>query len=193
MFKMWVVYSMVFWIKERGLQFGWVRISVDVVVKLSWSDQFEKLALSIHKHHVEFTAQIYWKSAPSPKILLPWVPETIFSSYQIVRSALPCFIVYVENLNLVELSSQLLRKGNSKLHSTYQLTHSMLQGLRAQMDRKLYKQNMQDVIFSYPNLRIHEGSVEDLILDQEATSPRPNCTGIILGKPYKAAILNSLL
>uniref|UniRef100_A0A8D2BA37 MnmG N-terminal domain-containing protein n=1 Tax=Sciurus vulgaris TaxID=55149 RepID=A0A8D2BA37_SCIVU len=46
-------------------------------------------------------------------------------------------------------------------------------GLRAQIDRKLYKQNMQKEILNTPLLTIHEGAVEDLIL----TEPEPEHTG----------------
>lgn len=49
------------------------------------------------------------------------------------------------------------------------------------MDRKLFKQNIQKVVFNYPNLNIMEGSVEDLILTQPSHSDKPQCAGIILG------------
>lgn len=39
-----------------------------------------------------------------------------------------------------------------------------VRGPRSQADRKLYKQAMQDVLFSYPNLTIAEGAVDDLII-----------------------------
>uniref|UniRef100_H0XV36 5-taurinomethyluridine-[tRNA] synthase subunit MTO1, mitochondrial n=1 Tax=Otolemur garnettii TaxID=30611 RepID=H0XV36_OTOGA len=42
-------------------------------------------------------------------------------------------------------------------------------GLRAQIDRKLYKQNMQKEILNTPLLTVQEGAVEDLIL----TEPEP--------------------
>ncbi len=38
-------------------------------------------------------------------------------------------------------------------------------GPRAQADRKLYKQAMQDIILDYPNLKVIEGEVEDLKLE----------------------------
>ncbi|KIP02614.1 hypothetical protein PHLGIDRAFT_130646 [Phlebiopsis gigantea 11061_1 CR5-6] len=38
-------------------------------------------------------------------------------------------------------------------------------GLRAQIDRKLYKQHMQDTLHNYPNLDIRAASVHDLIFD----------------------------
>ncbi len=37
-----------------------------------------------------------------------------------------------------------------------------VQGRRAQIDRKLYRQNMQTELFNYPNLTIVEGAVEDI-------------------------------
>ncbi|XP_026362866.2 protein MTO1 homolog, mitochondrial isoform X1 [Ursus arctos] len=46
-------------------------------------------------------------------------------------------------------------------------------GLRAQIDRKLYKQNMQKEILNTPLLAVQEGAVEDLIL----TEPEPEHTG----------------
>nr|XP_036868504.1 protein MTO1 homolog, mitochondrial [Manis javanica] len=46
-------------------------------------------------------------------------------------------------------------------------------GLRAQVDRKLYKQNMQREILNTPLLTVQEGAVEDLIL----TEPEPGHTG----------------
>lgn len=46
-------------------------------------------------------------------------------------------------------------------------------GLRAQIDRNLYKQNMQKEILNTPLLTVQEGAVEDLIL----TEPEPERTG----------------
>ncbi|XP_036890199.1 protein MTO1 homolog, mitochondrial [Sturnira hondurensis] len=46
-------------------------------------------------------------------------------------------------------------------------------GLRAQIDRKLYKQNMQKEILNTPLLTVQEGAVEDLILAE----PGPEHTG----------------
>lgn len=45
-----------------------------------------------------------------------------------------------------------------------------VQGPRAQADRKLYRQTMQEILFSYPNLDIIEGGVEDLIIEQGTVS-----------------------
>jgi tRNA uridine 5-carboxymethylaminomethyl modification enzyme len=42
-----------------------------------------------------------------------------------------------------------------------------VRGPRAQADRKLYRQAMQDLLFNYPNLTIIEGGVEDLILGED--------------------------
>ncbi|KAK0170794.1 hypothetical protein PV328_008592 [Microctonus aethiopoides] len=49
-------------------------------------------------------------------------------------------------------------------------------GLRAQIDRDLYKKNLQAELFNIPGLEIYESSVEDLILDNDTTK----CCGIIL-------------
>ncbi|XP_007943397.1 protein MTO1 homolog, mitochondrial [Orycteropus afer afer] len=46
-------------------------------------------------------------------------------------------------------------------------------GLRAQIDRKLYKQNMQKEILNTPLLTVQEGAVEDIILKE----PEPEYTG----------------
>lgn len=40
-------------------------------------------------------------------------------------------------------------------------------GPRAQADRKLYKQAMQEVIFNYPNLDVFEGAVDDIVMSDE--------------------------
>ena len=39
-------------------------------------------------------------------------------------------------------------------------------GPRAQIDRKLYKKNIQDVLHNYPNLDTRAGSVFDIVIDQ---------------------------
>lgn len=55
-------------------------------------------------------------------------------------------------------------------------------GLRAQIDRKLYKKNMQKEILSIPNLKVQEGSVEDLLISEpEPQLPgKYRVTGVIL-------------
>ncbi|KAF8319484.1 glucose inhibited division protein A-domain-containing protein [Cantharellus anzutake] len=47
-------------------------------------------------------------------------------------------------------------------------------GLRAQIDRKLYKKHMQEILFNYPNLDIRAASVHDLLWDQPSI---PHDTG----------------
>ncbi len=42
-----------------------------------------------------------------------------------------------------------------------------VRGPRSQADRKLYKQAMQDLLFSYPNLTVLEGAVDDLIIEND--------------------------
>lgn len=49
-------------------------------------------------------------------------------------------------------------------------------GLRAQIDRTLYKKHLQAELFNMPGLHIYESSVEDLILIHEPLS----CCGVIL-------------
>lgn len=55
-------------------------------------------------------------------------------------------------------------------------------GLRAQIDRKLYKQNMQKEILSTPLLTVQEGAVEDLVLaDPEPGYPgKSRVRGVVL-------------
>ena len=48
----------------------------------------------------------------------------------------------------------------------------VFQGPRALLDRKLYKENMQKILHSYPNLSIRSGSVHDLVLDQSTKVKR---------------------
>lgn len=59
-------------------------------------------------------------------------------------------------------------------------------GLRAQIDRDLYKKHIQDEIFNNtPNLDILEAAVEDLIIKDPYTNNNKcivNCSGIILSK-----------
>uniref|UniRef100_A0A8C5W005 Mitochondrial tRNA translation optimization 1 n=1 Tax=Microcebus murinus TaxID=30608 RepID=A0A8C5W005_MICMU len=56
-------------------------------------------------------------------------------------------------------------------------------GLRAQIDRKLYKQNMQKEILNTPLLTVQEGSVEDLILTEPEPEHPGKCrvSGVVLG------------
>jgi tRNA uridine 5-carboxymethylaminomethyl modification enzyme len=48
-------------------------------------------------------------------------------------------------------------------------SHDSLQGPRTQIDRTLYKQNMQKILHNYPNLDIKAGSVFDLIIERSHT------------------------
>ncbi|KAH7922233.1 glucose-inhibited division protein A, partial [Leucogyrophana mollusca] len=43
-------------------------------------------------------------------------------------------------------------------------------GPRAQIDRALYKKNMQDIIFNYPNLSVRAASVFDLVFSHDAST-----------------------
>lgn len=57
-------------------------------------------------------------------------------------------------------------------------------GLRAQIDRSLYKKHIQKELFeNTPNLEILEAPVEDLIIAESAGSKKVvMCNGIILSK-----------
>ena len=59
-------------------------------------------------------------------------------------------------------------------------------GHRAQIDRKLYKKNMQEIILNTPNLSVLAESVGDIILDEIGLSntdenQRPRIAGVKLG------------
>ncbi|XP_073414771.1 protein MTO1 homolog, mitochondrial isoform X1 [Dendrobates tinctorius] len=60
-------------------------------------------------------------------------------------------------------------------------------GLRAQIDRKLYKQNLQKEILNTPGLSVVEGSVEDLILDPPDSTHPGKCqvSGVTLADGSK--------
>lgn len=51
-------------------------------------------------------------------------------------------------------------------------------GLRAQIDRELYKKYLQEELFNMSGLSIYESSVEDLILTDDSSV---SCCGVILG------------
>ena len=61
-----------------------------------------------------------------------------------------------------------------------------VRGPRAQADRKLYRQAMQNLILNYPNLDVKGAAVEDLMLSQNGKGQR--VTGVItaLGEEIKA-------
>ncbi|NWU71430.1 MTO1 protein, partial [Pterocles burchelli] len=56
-------------------------------------------------------------------------------------------------------------------------------GLRAQIDRRRYKENMQKEILNTPLLTVHEASVEDLLLTEPEPDHPGKCrvTGVVLG------------
>lgn len=60
-------------------------------------------------------------------------------------------------------------------------------GLRAQIDRVLYKKHIQDELFSTENLHVTESPVEDLILRGDS----PQCCGVILSQ-FIAVKLSSI-
>ena len=71
------------------------------------------------------------------------------------------------------------------------VTHNeyFFQGPRAQIDRKLYKKHMQELVLSTPNLRVIEAPVEDLVLEKLGKGDNPilkfKCTGVVLGKTHR--------
>ena len=56
-----------------------------------------------------------------------------------------------------------------------------LQGPRGQMDRTLYRKNMQDTLLGYKNLDVRAGSVFDLIFDHTQPSTSQNVWGQVEG------------
>ncbi|KAI2542920.1 mitochondrial tRNA translation optimization 1 [Homo sapiens] len=66
-------------------------------------------------------------------------------------------------------------------------------GLRAQIDRKLYKQNMQKEILNTPLLTVQEGAVEDLILTEPEPEHTGKCrvSGVVLARRSAAMLLDS--
>ncbi|XP_077130254.1 5-taurinomethyluridine-[tRNA] synthase subunit MTO1, mitochondrial [Ranitomeya variabilis] len=68
-------------------------------------------------------------------------------------------------------------------------------GLRAQIDRKLYKQNLQKEIMNTPCLTVAEGSVEDLILDPPDSMHPGKCqvSGVILADGSKISASSVVL
>ncbi|XP_045173866.2 protein MTO1 homolog, mitochondrial-like [Mercenaria mercenaria] len=57
-------------------------------------------------------------------------------------------------------------------------------GPRAQIDRKLYKKHMQDIVLNMKNITVKESPVEDLILEDSRTENNPfckqSCRGVVL-------------
>lgn len=57
-----------------------------------------------------------------------------------------------------------------------------MHGYRAQMDRKLYKREMQSVLSSYPNLDIRMAAVQDVVLsppiDGDVSKPGRKVVGL---------------
>ncbi|EHA97916.1 MTO1-like protein, mitochondrial [Heterocephalus glaber] len=66
-------------------------------------------------------------------------------------------------------------------------------GLRAQIDRKLYKQNMQKEILNTPLLTVQEGAVEDLILTQPEPGHPGRCrvSGVVLGMYWLQVLITA--
>ncbi|MAZ00396.1 MAG: tRNA uridine-5-carboxymethylaminomethyl(34) synthesis enzyme MnmG, partial [Micavibrio sp.] len=61
-----------------------------------------------------------------------------------------------------------------------------VRGPRAQADRKLYRQAMQDLLFNYANLTIIEGGAEDLVLGEDADGRVVQGVVLADGSPIRA-------
>jgi tRNA uridine 5-carboxymethylaminomethyl modification enzyme len=61
-----------------------------------------------------------------------------------------------------------------------------VQGPRAQADRKLYRQAMQEIILNQPNLTVIAGAVEDLLFHVERDQPRVDGVCLADGRELKA-------
>ncbi|KAG6372706.1 mitochondrial translation optimization protein [Boletus reticuloceps] len=78
-------------------------------------------------------------------------------------------------------------KAGIQFHMLNRSKGSAVWGPRAQVDRKLYKRHMQDIIFNYPNLDVRAASVSDLVFDHQMASSSSNhsiwgtVTGVRLG------------
>ena len=70
------------------------------------------------------------------------------------------------------------------------ITLMYTQGPRAQIDRKLYKSHMQEILFNYPNLDVRAGSAFDLVFSHpEPSTSNPQTRwgkveGVKLGTPF---------
>jgi len=75
------------------------------------------------------------------------------------------------------------------------LSHYMeKQGPRAQVDRNIYKQSMQNIIFGYPNLDVRAASVFDLVFDHgvpPSTSTFSSTWGTVTGVRLGARATNA--
>lgn len=60
-------------------------------------------------------------------------------------------------------------------------SRSPFQGPRAQIDRKLYKRNMQDILNNYPNLEIRSASVKDVVLSEPVEGELRRVVGLRIG------------
>ena len=72
----------------------------------------------------------------------------------------------------------------------------VLKGPRAQIDRKLYKKHMQDVLFNYPNLDVRAGAVYDLVLNSSGdpgSSQPSQVEGLKLGMSARLSGIFSVI
>ncbi|KAF8556687.1 GIDA-domain-containing protein [Imleria badia] len=74
-------------------------------------------------------------------------------------------------------------KAGIQFHMLNRSKGTAVWGPRAQVDRKLYKRHMQDIIFNYPNLDVRAASVSDLVFDHQmaSSSSSPLVWGTVAG------------
>ena len=68
-----------------------------------------------------------------------------------------------------------------------------VQGLRAQIDRDMYKRYMQEEIRRTDRLTVYEDSVEDLVIGQSEVSDAPCVSGVYLGMYVHVHLLQYLI
>ncbi|KAF8197101.1 glucose inhibited division protein A-domain-containing protein [Pholiota molesta] len=78
------------------------------------------------------------------------------------------------------LMGRVADKAGIQFHILNRSKGAAVWGPRAQIDRKLYKKNMQELLFSYPSLDIRAGSVFDLLFDTESDNPWGKIVGVKL-------------
>ncbi|KAF9483702.1 glucose-inhibited division protein A subfamily [Pholiota conissans] len=78
------------------------------------------------------------------------------------------------------LMGRVADKAGIQFHILNRSKGAAVWGPRAQIDRKLYKKNMQELLFNYPSLDIRAGSVFDLLFEEESGNPWGKVAGVKL-------------